>query len=207
MTCCLLAWASAPLTAQTEARARAILDNAVNKIKAYPAVEVVFSLTMENKVEGVRESYPGKAYMKENMYRIEVMDVVNYFDGELIYTYMPEVEEVNIRLPEEEQEDLLDPTILFDIYNQKFARRLLEEKDGKARVELTPKTPHKQIKTIEVQINVATNLVERVTSFGKDDNDIIIAIASLKPPAQTPDATFFRFDADAHPNVEVIDLR
>ncbi|MDR2414126.1 MAG: outer membrane lipoprotein carrier protein LolA [Odoribacteraceae bacterium] len=207
LTCCLLACAYLPVAAQTGERAGTILDNAVNKIKSYPAVEVIFTLTMENKAESVRESYPGKAYMKGNMYRVEMMDVVNYFDGQVIYTYMPEVEEVNIKNPEEEQEEFLDPTILLDIHNQKFTRALVEEKGGKARVELTPRTPHKQIKTIGVWINTATNTVEQVTSFGKDGNDIIIAITSLKAPGETPDDAFFRFNAGDHPGVEVIDLR
>jgi outer membrane lipoprotein-sorting protein len=207
LTGCLLALASTAAIAQTETKAQAILDKTVNKIKSHPAVEVLFDLTMENKAENIHESHAGKAYMKENMYRIEVMDVINYFDGKVIYTYMPEVEEVNIKNPEEEQEDFLNPTILFDIHNQKFTQKLVEEKGGKAYIELTPKTPHKQIKMIGVWINTTANAVEKVTSFGKDDNDIIITIKSLKAPSNALDEQFFRFDAKAHPEVEVIDLR
>jgi outer membrane lipoprotein-sorting protein len=206
LTGCLLV-ASTPVTAQTVTKAQVILDKTVSKIKSYPAVEVVFDLTMENKVENVRESHPGKACMKGNMYRIEVMDVINYFDGKVIYTYMPDVEEVNIKNPEEEQEDFLNPTILFDVHNQKFTQKLVEEKGGKAYIELTPKNPHKQIKFIGLWIDTTTDTVEKVTSFGKDDNDIIITIKSLKKPDKELDETFFRFNAKDHPGVELIDLR
>jgi outer membrane lipoprotein-sorting protein len=204
---CLLALAGTTATAQTDAKAQAILNKTVNKIKSYQTVEVVFDLTMENKVEKIRESHPGKAYMKGNMYRIEVMDVINYFDGNVIYTYMPEVEEVTIKNPEEEQEDFLNPTILFDIHNQKFTQKLLEEKGGKAYIELTPKSPHKQIKMIGVWINTSTDTVEKVTSFGKDDNDIVITIKNLQKPVNELGENFFRFDTKAHPEVEIIDLR
>jgi outer membrane lipoprotein-sorting protein len=204
---CLLAGASAEVTAQTETKAQTILDRTVNKIKSYPAVEVIFKLTMENKTENIRESHSGKAYMKGNMYRIEVMDVINYFDGKFIYTYMPEVEEVNIKNPEEEQEDFLNPTILFDIHNQKFTQRVVEEKGGKVYIELMPKTSHKQIKIIGVWIDTTTDSVEKVISFGKDDNDLIFTITSLKKPDNELDENFFRFDTKAHPKVEVIDLR
>lgn len=54
--------------------------------------------------------------MKDKMYRIDVMDVVNYFDGE-VYTYMPDQEEVNIKNPEENEDEMLNPSILFDIHN------------------------------------------------------------------------------------------
>ena len=61
--------------------AKDILDKSAAKIKAYPAVEIEFSLIMENKEEDIREEHQGKAYMKGSLYKLEVMDVVNYYDG------------------------------------------------------------------------------------------------------------------------------
>ena len=80
--------------AQADNRAKTILDKAVATIKALPAVEIVFELSMINTEEHIQETHPGKAYMKNPMYRIDVMDTENYFDGEVIYTYMPEAGEV-----------------------------------------------------------------------------------------------------------------
>lgn len=188
-------------------QAKTILDKTVAKIKSYPAVEITFDLTMENKAENVRENHTGKAYMKDKMYRIEVMDVINYFDGSVIYTYMPESEEVNIKNPEEEEEDFLNPTILFDIHNQKFNQKLIENKDGIAYIELTPKTPHKQIAKIEVWVDTKKETVQKVISHGKDGNDLIIVIKELKQPEKPLDIKFFQFDTTAHPEVDVIDLR
>lgn len=188
-------------------QAKTILDKTVAKIKSYPAVEITFDLTMENKAENVRENHAGKAYMKDKMYRIEVMDVINYFDGSVIYTYMPESEEVNIKNPEEEEEDFLNPTILFDIHNQKFNQKLIENKDGIAYIELTPKTPHKQIAKIEVWVDTKKETVQKVISHGKDGNDLIIVIKELKQPEKPLDIKFFQFDTTAHPEVDVIDLR
>lgn len=202
-----LVYLVAPLQAQTDTKAQTILDKTVNKIKSYPAIEIVFELIMENKEENIRENHQGKAHMKDKMYKIDVMDVINYFDGEVIYTYMPDMEEVNIKNPEEDQDEFLNPTILFDIHNQKFNQKLIEEKNGKAYIELTPKTPHKQISKIGVWIDTENNLAEKVTSFGKDGNDVIIKIISLKKPDKDLDVHFFRFDSKANPDVEVIDLR
>ena len=145
--------------------------------------------------------------MKDKMYRIKVMDVINYFDGSVIYTYMPESEEVNIKNPEEEEEDFLNPTILFDIHNQKFNQKLIENKDGIAYIELTPKTPHKQIAKIEVWVDTKKETVQKVISHGKDGNDLIIVIKELKQPEKPLDIKFFQFDTTAHPEVDVIDLR
>ena len=207
LTFMVLALCGSLAIAQTDAKAKAILDKTVEHIKSYPAVEIVFDLSMINKAEDINETHHGKAYMKDKMYRIDVMDVVNYFDGEVIYTYMPDQEEVNIKNPEENEDEMLNPSILFDIHNQKFTQKLVEDKDGKAYIELTPTQTHKQISKIGVWIDTKTNMVEKVTSFGKDGNDVVITIKSLKKPEKELDVTFFRFDKDAHPEVDVIDLR
>ena len=89
LTFMILALCGTFASAQTDEKAKAILDKTVGQIKSYPAVEIVFDLSMINKEENIQETHPGKAYMKDNMYRIDVMDVINYFDGEVIYTYMP----------------------------------------------------------------------------------------------------------------------
>lgn len=193
--------------AQTDEKAKTILDKTVEQIKSYPAVEIIFDLSMINKEENIQETHHGKAYIKDKMYRIDVMDVINYFDGEVIYTYMPDQEEVNIKNPDENEEEMLNPSILFDIHNQKFTQKLVEDKDGKAYIELTPKKEHKQISKIGVWINTKTNMVDKVTSFGKDGNDVVITIKSLKKPDKELDVTFFRFDKEAHPEVDIIDLR
>ena len=140
LTLMILALSGTFLFAQTDSKAKTILDKAVEHIKSYPALEITFDLTMINKAENIKENHHGKAFMKDKMYKIDVMDVTNYFDGEVIYTYMPESEEVNIKNPDNNEEEMLNPTILFDIHNQKFNQKLVEEKDGKAYIELTPKT-------------------------------------------------------------------
>ena len=74
-------------------------------------------------------------------------------------------------------------------------------------VVLTPKEEHPQMAKIGVWIEVAKNRVQRVRSFGKDGNDVVITIQSLQAPAQELTDDFFRFDTEAHPDVEVVDLR
>ena len=207
LTFMILALCSSIALAQTDPKAKAILDKTVEHIKSYTAVEIVFDLSMINKAEDINETHHGKAYMKDKMYRIDVMDVINYFDGEVIYTYMPDQEEVNIKNPDENEDEMLNPSILFDIHKKKFTQKLVEDKDCKAYIELTTKQSHKQISKICVWINTKTNMVEKVTSFGKDGNDVVITIKSLKKPEQELDVNFFRFDKDAHPEVDVIDLR
>lgn len=192
--------------AQNDPQAKTILDKTAAKFKAYPAAEVDFTLAMENKAENINETHEGKAWMKGNMYKLNLMDTENYFDGKNIYTYMPEVQEVNIKNPNEDEEEMLNPTTLFDIHNKGFAQKLISNTNGTAYIELLPTDKKRNFTKIGIWISPATSTIQKVTSFGKDGNDITITIKNIKQ-ISAPADSFFKFDTAKHPKVEVIDLR
>ena len=193
--------------AQNTPKAKEILDKAAATFKAYPAAEINFKLTMENPDEGINETHQGKAWMKGNLYKLNLMDVENYYDGKNIYTYMPEVEEVNIKNPNEEEEELLNPTTLFDIHNQGFEQKLVNISGNIAYIELFPTNTDRNFTKIGIWVNPATSSIQKVTSFGKDGNNVTIMLKNIKQLSPAPADTFFKFDTTKHPNVEVIDLR
>lgn len=192
---------------QAQNGAKDILDKSATKIKAYPAVEIEFSLTMENKEEDIREEHQGKAYMKGSLYRLEVMDVVNYYDGKNIYTYMPEAQEVNLKNPSDEEEEMLNPTKIFNIHNTGFKQKLISNTGGTAYIELYPNDLNKNFIKIGIWVKTSDSSIRKVESFGKDGNNLIITINSLKQPVRIPDDSFFKFDTSQHPDVEIIDMR
>ncbi len=192
--------------AQNDPKAKEILDKIAAKVKAYPAVEVIFTMTMENKAENIKESHNGQAWMKGNMYKVNLMETENYYDGKVIYNYMPEVGEVNIKNPSEEEEGFLNPTTLFDIHNQNFDQKLISNNNGVAYIELYPKEK-KNIEKIGIWVNTKDSSIQKVTSYEKEGNAITIAIISLKSMQPIPSDAFFRFDTAKYPDVEVIDMR
>ncbi len=187
--------------------AKDILDKSSAKIKAYPAVEIEFSLIMENKEEDIREEHQGKAYMKGSLYKLEVMDVVNYYDGKNIYTYMPEAQEVNLKNPSDEEEEMLNPTKIFNIHNTGFKQKLISNTGGTAYIELYPNDLNKNFIKIGIWVKTSDSSIQKVESFGKDGNNLIIKIKSLKQPTQLPTDSFFKFDPAQHPEVEIVDMR
>ncbi len=187
--------------------AKDILDKSAAKIKAYPAVEIEFSLIMENKEEDIREEHQGKAYMKGSLYKLEVMDVVNYYDGKNIYTYMPEAQEVNLKNPSDEEEEMLNPTKIFNIHNTGFKQKLISNTGGTAYIELYPNDLNKNFIKIGIWVKTSDSSIQKVESFGKDGNNLIIKIKSLKQPTQLPTDSFFKFDPAQHPEVEIVDMR
>ncbi|WP_419545310.1 LolA family protein [Odoribacter laneus] len=195
------------LTTYAQNEAKTLLDKSTAKIKALPAVEIDFTLTMENKAEGIQEVHEGKAWMKGNLYKLHIMDVENYYDGKNIYTYMPEVKEVNLKNPSDEEEEMLSPTKIFDIHNTGFTQKLVSQEKGIAYIELYPLDEDKNFTKIGIQVKTADSSIEEVKSFGKDGNNLIIKIKNIKQPTPVPADSFFKFDTAAHPEVEVIDMR
>lgn len=192
-------------SAQNEAKN--LLDQSAAKIKALPAVEIDFTLTMENKAENIEEKHEGKAWMKGNLYKLDVMDVENYYDGKNIYTYMPEVKEVNLKNPSDEEEEMLNPTQIFNIHNTGFKQKLVSNENGIAYIELYPNDLKKNFIKIGIRVKTVDASIQEVTSFGKDGNNLIIRIHSVKEPSPVPADSFFTFDTAAHPDVEVVDMR
>lgn len=193
--------------AQNEPQAKEILDKVAAKFKAYPATEIVFTLSMDNKAEDIHETHEGKAWMKGNMYKVNLMDTENYFDGKNIYTFMPEVQEVNIKNPSDEEEEMLNPTTLFDIHNKGFNQKLVSQNAGTAYIELFPTDQNRNFNKIGIWVTPATSNVQKVTSFGKDGNEVTITIKDIKQLNPVPSDSFFRFDKNQHPKAEIIDLR
>lgn len=203
----LLLGLTASFSSMTQTDAKSILDRSAAQIKALPAVEIDFTLTMENKAEDIYETHKGKAFMKGNLYKLRVMEVENYYDGKNIYTYMPEVKEVNIKNPSDEEEEMLNPTKIFDIHNSDFTQNLVSTEKGTAYIELFPKEQNKNFNKIGIWVNLADHHITKVTSFGKDGNNLIISIEKIQQPNPVPADSFFRFDTAKHPDVEIVDMR
>jgi hypothetical protein len=113
---------------------------------------------------------------------------------------------LGIKNPSEEEEGFLNPTTLFDIHNQGFNQKIISTTDGVTYIELYPKIEMDFLK-IGIWVNVANSTIQKVTSLGKDGNQITIAIKSIKSLNPVPEDAFFSFDKTKHPDVEVVDMR
>ena len=139
--------------------AKSLLDKAAKKIKEYKAIEILFDVTMENKEENINESHSGKAFMKGNMYRLNVMGVESYFDGEAIYSYMPDVEEVNIKDTSDEDEEFLNPASIFEIHNTGFKQSIQKKEGNYTDIDLIPAKDGKSFAQIVIKIIPDNNTI------------------------------------------------
>lgn len=193
--------------AQSDPAAKALLDKSAAKFKTYESAEVKFSMTMQNKAEGIEDGYEGVAYMKGNMYRVELMGVVNFFDGQYIYSYNPDIAEVSVKNPNDSEEELLQPNELFEIHNKGFVQKSAGSEGGLTKVDLIPTDDTKSFSKLTVWVSPSTNMIQKVISYGKDGNDVIVEIKSFAKPQTTLSDNLFKYSTEAYPDAELVDLR
>ena len=98
---------------QDDPRSKKIIDDMTAKFKSYTNVSFDFSVTIETGQEISETKQEGKIWVKSAAkYKIELPDVVIYFDGSKEYRYLPPpVNEVTIGKPDPDDNDfqLLNP--------------------------------------------------------------------------------------------------
>lgn len=195
-------------TAQTDAKAKGILDAAYKKISSLKTVKADF--TLELKGGGVNDKKAGTFYMKGPKYRVSIAGQEIICDNKTVWTYVKATNEVQVTDYNPDAQTI-SPTKIFssNIFDKEYNYKYAGERKVNGKVcdiiELTPKTG-KGFTKVEMAVSKDKNIVGGQIQE-KNGNSYRYDIKNYTPnsPAVT-DATF-AFDAKKHPGVEVIDLR
>ncbi len=195
--------------AQYDPKALEILEAMGEKYKSIPTYEANFAYALTNDVENIKEEFKGKLTVKGEMYRISLpeQEVIN--NGVTVWTYLPEVKEVNIDNYDKNSGDI-NPLKIYEIYQKDFKYLYIQEKtEGGVvceEVDLVPENKDAQYFKIKLMIKKRDKVIQSLTMFDKGGNRYKYTITNFVANADVPDS-YFAFDAKKHPGVEVIDLR
>ncbi len=204
----LLVWVKATF-AQYDPKALEILEAMGEKYKSIPSYEANFAWTLTNDVENVKEEFKGKLTVKGEKYRISLpeQEVIN--NGVTVWTYLPEVKEVNIDNYDKNSGDI-NPLKIYEIYQKDFKYLYIQDKtEGGVlceEVDLVPEKKDAQYFKIKLLIKKKDKVIHSLTMFDKGGNRYKYTITKFVPNASVADS-YFTFDAKKFPGVEVIDLR
>ncbi|HSW68167.1 MAG TPA: outer membrane lipoprotein carrier protein LolA [Bacteroidales bacterium] len=190
-------------TAQVK-KASAILDKATEKISSYNTLKIEFNYSMENKSQGIHETFSGTLISKGDKYRIEVAGQQIISDGVTVWTYLESVSEVKINTVEEGSEGF-SPTGFLLNWKNNYKPVSFKEGENHTTVVLHPIHPS-TFNRVEIELTNATNDLRAIRLSDASGNQFSYIVNKLTPNVATKD-TDFVFDAKRHPNVEVIDLR
>ncbi len=191
-------------------KAEKILTEVSQTTQSYSSFKADFTFTLENTESDITDSHEGTIIISGEKYKASLMSVDSYFNGTTLWTHLKEVGEVNISNPDPTDDTTLSPSNIFNIYKDGFRYMFAGETtvDGQSVeiVDLFPENRDKPFSRIKLYVNKKSHHITKISQIGKDGNNYIIDIKNMKTNVPN-DPSMFIFDTEAHPDVDVIDMR
>jgi outer membrane lipoprotein-sorting protein len=198
--------------ADSDAKAKAILDKVRKKYEAYNSLEMSFTLNMEL-AEQPKQTQKGKLARQGSKYRVEMPMQSVISDGKALWVIFPQNKEVQINPMPAPDEDgnFFSPETFFNFYNKgKFAYVLVNEyaQGGKTlqQIEFKPLDKNFDYSKLRMEVDKKTNDIASVKAFGKDGSRFTLTISQLTPN-KTFASGYFTFDKAKYPGYHIEDLR
>ena len=194
---------------QYDENALKVLDAMSAKYKKIPAYSADISYSLINETDGINEEFQGEITVKGDKYKLELDEQVVINDGTTFWTYLPDVNEVNIDNYDPD-EDEISPSKIYDAYKNgyKYLYTGDETVNGRkhAVIDLVPDDKDAQYFKIKLFIDQGDYSLSKWTMYDKSGNQYNYTITNFNGKIN-PSDSFFEFDASKYPGVEVIDLR
>lgn len=194
LTWALLAAVSA--TAQQPEKAKALLDEVYDKVVGYDNIFVDFKFELNNTEANVSQETRGDLTLLGEKYVLNYMGAQQLYDGDKVYTVVPENEEVTI---EDKSDDpgTVSPSQMLTFYREghNYAWDVLQNVQGRKiqYVKLTPIDSDSDIRSILLGIDVETKHIYRLIETGSNGTKTTITVNSFKTD-QPLSKSLFTFD-------------
>lgn len=192
-------------------KAKQVLDALSEKTNSYTSMYAEFENRLQNSDGGIDETTTGKVWIKGIKYKLAMAGQEIISDGETIWTFLVEEEEVQIddaAYAEELGDGMTSPKDLFSMYEKGFKYQYMGEAtiDGKVchHIKLFPEKADKSYHTIHLYVDKAKTEIVRMKLMGKDGTDYTYTIKKFETNNAGSDA-IYSFDESRA--LDVIDLR
>lgn len=202
-----LGWHS--VLAQYDPKAKEILDAMSERYQEIGAFQSGFSYVMENPTQSINEEFSGDIIVKGNKFRLKMggQEIIN--DGNTVWTYFEEVNEVNIDNYDPSEGDL-SPTQIYNAYKRGFKYLYVEDQTEGGQtyhvIDLIPENNTNQFYKIRLFISKDDKTLKRWKIFDKNGTHYTYEITNFNPNAEVNNS-LFTFDTSQYSGVEVVDLR
>jgi len=194
---CLAILTSTISFAQSDAKAKVLLDAVSKKMSSYKNIYVEFKSSLDNTQENVHQETRGNATMKGDLYNVNFLGTNQLFDGKKTYTIITEDEEVNISDAEDNEEGTITPSKFFSFYKNGFNYKwdILQNMNGRKiqYVKLIPIDSNSEIKSILLGVDIKTNHIYKLIETGDNSTVTTLTISKFKTD-QPISSTLFVFD-------------
>ena len=198
---------SADLMAQKDPQALKILDAMSAKYQQTPSFKAGFKYLMENPEENINEGFQGTVFVKGDLYKLAMEEQEVRFDGEFVWTYSKEFEEVSVASNEDGEQEISISNI-FGLYKSGYKYLFLEARDNGATnvVDLVPEDLDLSYYKIRMQINAKDNTLKSFKIFDKSGSRYVYEVQSFAADNSLKVSDFTWTDAQLK-GKELIDFR
>ncbi|RIH67051.1 outer membrane lipoprotein carrier protein LolA [Mariniphaga sediminis] len=198
--------------AQQDPKAKQILDEMSEKTRSYESIAADFVFSLENKEMDISEKNEGSIKLKDQKYVVDLpaLGVKVFSDGETLWNYMKDGNQVTISNIEDGGNELMDPSSIFTIYEKGFQSKFMGEKvSGNStayQIELYPDSGEYDVSKILLSIGKSDKMIKSALLYGTDGNVYGIIVKKMDTDTNLPDS-FFVFNTNDYGDLEVIDFR
>jgi outer membrane lipoprotein-sorting protein len=196
------------LQGQTPEAAKKLLDEVSKTISGFENLTFDFTYVLENRQENIHQETKGFATISGDFYKLNFLGNEQLFDGEKIYTIIPENEEITISTLEESNDFGINPSKLLVFYKEGYAFQWDIKQNVKNRtiqfVKLIPIEENKDLKYLLLGIDLKTKTIYRLIEITTSQTRTTLTLKNLKTNIiLSPD--FFNFDVSKYPDFYIND--
>ncbi|NAY90799.1 outer membrane lipoprotein carrier protein LolA [Muricauda sp. JGD-17] len=169
--------------AQSSSKAEALLDEVYNKVKGYDNIYIDFSSTLENTEADLKQETNGNVTLSGEKYLLNYFGAKQLYDGNKVYTVVPENEEVTIE-DVNEDENNVSPSKMLTFYKtgHNYQWDILQNVGGRKiqYVKLIPIDSNTEIKSVLLGIDSQTKHIYKLIQTGNNGTKTTITVNSFK---------------------------
>ncbi|MBC29471.1 MAG: hypothetical protein CMH48_01360 [Muricauda sp.] len=188
--------------AQDSQKAKALLDEVYNTVKSYDNVYVDFKYVLENNEANIRQETRGDVTLQGEKYVFNYLGSTQLYDGNKVYTIVPENEEVTIE-DRTEDNNAVTPSKMLTFYRNghKYQWDILQNVQGRKiqYVKLVPIDTNSEVKYRLLGIDAETKHIYRLIEVGNNGTKTTITVNSFKTN-QPLSKSLFTFDEAKYKN-------
>ncbi|WP_297797602.1 outer membrane lipoprotein carrier protein LolA [uncultured Eudoraea sp.] len=191
---------SAVAHAQSSDKAKALLDEVYAKVSSYENIEVNFKFSLQNSEADINQDTRGDVTLQGEKYLLNYLGAQQLYDGNKVYTVVPENEEVTIE-DKSEEENTVTPSKMLTFYKKghTYTWDILQNVQGRKIqfVKLVPIDTNSEITSILLGIDAETKHIYKLIENGKNGTVTTITVNSFKTDQQLS-KTLFTFDENKY---------
>jgi outer membrane lipoprotein-sorting protein len=192
-----------------DARSKALLQELSKNYRSMKSMEAQVVVEMQGGPTAGTERRKGRLQLRGRKFRIDMGEQLIISDGHISWTYLKEMNEVNIS-NYETTPDQITPDHLFTLYEKGFDSFMESEsggdQDGTARIDLVPHNKSVSYFKVRLTINKGSRLVQKAVVFDKSGVQYTYSITGFKANPILKD-DLFAFNPKEYPGVEIVDMR